>query len=173
MTSDERTTCSTSFFLRTTAAGLVILAALHCAFLRAGQPQASSRGSFTKSLVVSFWKSETTGNEYRVRVEGDTFRAEWVNVPPSLASHGSYVRTECKRLGSKWIGTTRSLLPCTEGSGPNAKILNWCPLVTRTEIDSIAPDRITGRAQAIHSSDCQSCKVLETVWKDFVWTPKR
>lgn len=94
-------------------------------------------------------------------------------MPPDVAGHGGYVRTECKRIGSKWIGTTRSLLPCTGGADPGAKILNWCPLVTRTEIDSIAPDRITGRAQAIRSSDCQSCKLLEAVWKDFVWTPKR
>ena len=118
------------------------------------------------------WKSQTTGNEYRVRVQGDSFYAEWTNLSPDFASHGAYVRTECRRVGSKWIGTTRSRLPCTGGPGPKPKVLNWCPLVTRTEIDSIAPDRITGRGQAIRRSDCQSCKLLETEWKDFVWTPK-
>ncbi|HEY6291494.1 MAG TPA: hypothetical protein VI455_08035 [Terriglobia bacterium] len=119
------------------------------------------------------WKSQTTGNEYRVHVQGDTFYAEWSNLPPDQASHGAYVRTECRRVGSKWIGTTRSRLPCTSGSGPQTHTVNWCPLVTRTEINTIAPDRITGRGQAILRSDCQSCKVLETAWKDFVWVPKQ
>jgi len=142
--------------------------------LTAGQAlqAATQQQPSTKPALPSAWKSQTTGNEYRIRIEGDTFQAEWTNAPPELEKHKAYVRTECRRVGSKWIGTTRSLLPCTTGANAN-KVLNWCPLVTRTEIDSIAPDRITGRAQAIHNSDCQSCKVLEAVWKDFVWTPKR
>lgn len=151
----------------------MILALLGCGLLMAGQGAARGPEPASRASSSSVWKSQTTGNEYRVRIETDTFHAEWTNVPPDVAGHGGYVRTECKRIGSKWIGTTRSLLPCTGGAGPGAKILNWCPLVTRTEIDSIAPYRITGRAQAIRRSDCQSCKLLEAVWKDFVWTPKR
>lgn len=157
----------------TGCAGFAIAASLlQCGLLIAGQTAGTGPGSPSKPSSYSAWKSQTTGNEYRVRVEADTFRAEWSNVPADVAGHGGYIRTECKRVGSKWIGTTRSLLPCTAGSGPSAKILNWCPLVTRTEIDSIAPDRITGRAQAVHRSDCESCKLLETVWRDFVWAPK-
>jgi hypothetical protein len=123
------------------------------------------------SVRYSVWKSQTTGNEYRVRIRGDTFSAEWTNIPAELAGHGAYVRTECRRVGTKWIGTTRSRLPC--GSASKAQVLNWCPLVTQIEIDSIEPNRIAGRGQAIRRSDCQSCKLLEVVWKDFVWVPKR
>jgi hypothetical protein len=122
---------------------------------------------------IGIWKSATTGNEYRVRIEGGTFYAEWVNVPPAWAAHGAYIRTECRRLGLKWIGTSRSRLPCMQGAGSKARIVNWCPLVTRTEINSVTADRITGRGQAIRRTDCQTCKLLETAWSDFVWTPKR
>lgn len=121
---------------------------------------------------VGIWKSQTTGNEYQVRIEGDTLYAEWVNVPAAWAGHGAYIRTECRRLGQKWIGTSRSRLPCMEGSGPKAHIVNWCPLVTRTEIDSLTADRITGRGQAIRRTDCQSCKLLEVAWSNFIWTRK-
>lgn len=152
---------------------LSVLSLLCGAAMRAGQAPQAAKPSTVNGSLSAIWKSQTTGNEYRVTIQGDTFRAEWTNVPQQVASHGGYVRTECKRVGSKWVGTTRSLLPCTGGSGPTARILNWCPLVTRTEIDSIAPDRITGRAQAIGQSDCQSCKLLEAVWKDFVWAPKK
>jgi hypothetical protein len=121
------------------------------------------------------WRSETTGNVYRVRVEGDTLFAEWVNIPPDLARRGAYVRTECRRLGSEWIGTTRSQLslPCTEVSGPHGHPTSWCSLVTRTEINTVSSDRITGRAQAPHRLDCRSCKLIEADWKNFVWVPVR
>ena len=151
---------------------VLALGLLQTALAFAGRAPQTRKQPEAAAKTFSTWKSQTTGNEYRVRIEGDTFRAEWTNVPPDLATHKAYVRTECRRAGSKWIGTTRSLLPCTQGGGANAKILNWCPLVTRTEIESIAPERITGRAQAIHRFDCESCKLQETVWKDFVWTPK-
>ncbi|PYV24718.1 MAG: hypothetical protein DMG27_12145 [Acidobacteria bacterium] len=119
------------------------------------------------------WKSQTTGNEYRVWVEKDAFHAEWVNVPEDMARHGAYLHTLCRYTGSKWVGTSESLLPCTEGEGPDQRTVNWCKLQTRTEIDSIARDRITGRGQTIKRVDCQSCKPLETGWAAFVWVPKR
>jgi hypothetical protein len=173
-TSDERTERDRYSAVRIVSATAITAALLllRDGLMTAGQAAANRPDPGTKNSIASIWKSETTGNEYRVHIEGDTFHADWANVPPELARRGAYVRTECKRVGSRWVGTTRSLLPCTQGSGASAKILNWCPLVTRTEIDSVAAGRITGRAQAIHKSDCQSCKLLETVWKDFVWTPK-
>ena len=121
------------------------------------------------------WRSETTGNVYRVRVDADTLYAEWVNIPPDLARHGAYVRTECRRLGARWIGTTRSRLrlPCTVVAGPQGHPAGWCSLVTRTEINAVTADRITGRAQAPRRLDCRSCKLLEADWKDFVWVPAR
>jgi hypothetical protein len=138
--------------------------------LSGAQPQvARSSGSET------VWKSETTGHEYRVRIEGDVLRAEWANVPPEMGRQGAYVRTECRKVGTRWVGTTRSrlLLPCTEVSTPDGHHPSaWCSLVTRTEIDTISADRITGRAQAPKHLDCQACKLLDADWKDFTWTPK-
>lgn len=128
-----------------------------------------------ETVTAQVWKSQTTGHEYRVRIEGDVLHADWVNVPPDLARQGAYVRTECRRVGSKWIGTTRSrlLLPCTEVTAPDGRHPSaWCTLVTRTEIDSISPESITGRAQAPRRLDCKACKLLEAEWKDFSWTPK-
>jgi len=126
--------------------------------------------------IPRLWKSQTTTNEYRVRIEGDVLRAEWVNLPADLARNGAFVRTECRRVGSRWIGTTRSrlLLPCTEVPGPGDHHPSaWCSLVTRTEIDTVSPDRITGRAQAPTRLDCQACRLLDAAWKDFTWTPKK
>ena len=149
--------------------GIVVISLLAAGFLSAVQAP-----EMPKPIPeVGIWKSATTGNEYRVRIAADTLYAEWVNVPPAWAGHGAYIRTECRRLGLKWIGTSRSHLPCMEGSGPKARIVNWCPLVTRTEIDSVTADHITGRGQAIRRTDCQTCKLLEVAWSDFVWTRKR
>jgi hypothetical protein len=152
----------------------VLVTALGTALLATSFAAAAQAPELPKTIPeVGIWKSQTTGNEYRVRIQGDTLFAEWTNVPPAWAGHGAYIRTECRRLGLKWIGTSRSRLPCIEGSGPKARIVNWCPLVTRTEIDSLTADRITGRGQAIRHSDCQTCKLLQTAWSDFVWTRKR
>ena len=104
------------------------------------------------------WKSLTTGNEYRVWVENEVFHAEWVNVPEDMARHGAYLHTLCRHTGSKWAGTSESLLPCTVGEGADQRTVNWCKVETQTEIDSIAEDRITGRGQTIKKVDCHSCK---------------
>jgi len=119
------------------------------------------------------WKSQTTGNEYRVWVENEAFHADWLNVPEDMARHRAYLHTLCRYTGSKWAGTSESLLPCTVGDGADQRTVNWCKVETQTEIDSIAADRISGRGQTIKKVDCQSCKVLETGWAAFVWVPKR
>lgn len=136
-----------------------------------GQAQAAPHAG---SPIPHLWKSQTTNNEYRVRIDGDVLRADWVNLPGDLARNGAFVRTECRRVGKRWIGTTRSRLPlpCTEVLGPGGHHPSaWCSLVTRTEIDTVSPDRITGRAQAPTRLDCQACKLLDAEWKDFAWTP--
>lgn len=133
----------------------------------AGTP--STKNSPVRSRV---WKSETTGHEYRVRVTGESFYAERVNIDPALLKRGAYVRSECQRVGGKWVGTSRSYWPC-ETMESNKHVVNWCHFLTKIEIGSIQPDRITGRAEGFKRFDCQSCKVLETVWKDFVWVPKK
>ena len=134
---------------------------------------AACRTARQVELPPGVWKSETTGNEYRVRVDGDVFRAEWVNPSAEMARQGVYLRSECHRMGSKWVGVSDSRLPCSVGAGADQRVIRWCELRTRIEIDSIAPDRITGQAEALKRVDCQECNVLESGWKDFVWIPKR
>jgi len=137
-------------------------------------PPAAAQGAQKGSKVGAAWgtwKSQTTGNEYRVRVEKGVFHAEWVNVPADWDKQGAYLRTECRRAGGKWVGTSFSHLPCTTGEGQSTQIAKWCDLRTQTEIDSISPQRITGRGQRQSKIDCEQCKILEASWVDFVWTP--
>ncbi len=123
--------------------------------------------------LPALWRSETTGKEYRVRLSKDRFYAEWVNIPPESAKYGAFIRSECHRVGSKWVGTTSVRLPCTVGDGAKEHVANTCRLQLRFEIDSIAPDRITGHGDTLRRFDCQSCRVDETGWAEFVWTPKK
>ena len=143
---------------------LTLLAAL---VLRAN---ASGRGA---TKLPAIWKSETTGNEYQVALSGNTFRANWIRIPPVLASHGAYVKTECHRQGAKWVGTSSSLLPCSVGEGSAQRLKRWCPIETRTEIESISVDRIAGRGQTVKKVDCETCKLLETGWAPWVWVPEK
>lgn len=157
----------------TLACGIVLteLAGLPLEAQRAKAPSRSHPGQIIPA-VSRVWKSETTGKEYRVWIENERFHAEWVNIPPELAQRGAYIRSECRRAGSKWIGTSHSYLPC-ESVEKNKAVRNWCRLLTRIEIDTVAADRITGRGEGVRRFDCQSCKILERVWKDFQWVPKR
>jgi hypothetical protein len=139
--------------------------------LRAQQlkPQAAAPSNRT---FQALWKSETTGKEYRVQVDKDRFYAEWVNIPPESVKRGAYIRSECRKVGSKWIGTTRINLPCAVGEGTKTHVANTCRLQFRIEINSIQSDKIMGRGETLKRFDCQSCRVDETGWGDFVWVPK-
>jgi len=123
--------------------------------------------------IPAVWKSETTKNEYRIQVSANSFTAVWISIPKTMQQHGAYVRTECRRVGSKWIGTTRSYLPfsCGPGSAGHAPPTHWCHILTRTEISSIAPGRIEGRGEALKSFDCDHCRILQKEWKPFTWAP--
>lgn len=164
--------------LRCAGAAALLVASIESALVSAAQvsgAQAAARSSAQETTTGRIWKSLTTGHEYRVRIEGGVLHAEWVNLPADLVRHGAYVRTECRRVGDRWVGTTRSRLPllCTEVTTPEGRHPSaWCSLVTRTEIDSITPDRITGRAQSPAHLDCQACKLLDAEWKEFAWAPK-
>lgn len=124
-------------------------------------------------LLPKLWRSETSGNSYRVAVSGELFQADWVKLPAVMARHGAYVHTECHRQGAKWVGTSSSLLPCTVGQGPDEHLAQWCKIQTRTEIDSLSSDRITGHGQTVKKVDCQTCKLLDTGWAAWTWTPER
>ena len=132
-------------------------------------PKPSGSTSSKPPTLAQIWKSESTGKEYRVKVEGDRFTAEWTNVPPPAAKQGAYIRSECRRSGSRWIGTSRILLGCSLPEGKT----KMCPMLLRFEVDSISPERITGGGEILRDFDCASCEVRKTGWGPFSWTPKK
>lgn len=119
------------------------------------------------------WVSQTTKHEFRVTVDKDLFRAEWINVPPAAAKQGAYIRSECRRSGSKWIGTSSIYQPFAVPGQPPGKDLTTCHLTLRFEVDSISPQKITGRGETLKGFDVGKCQVLQTGWGNFVWVPKK
>jgi len=115
------------------------------------------------------WKSASSGKEYRVKVEGDRFTAEWSNIPPQAAKQGAYIRSECRQTGSRWIGTSRIVLGCALPDGKT----KMCPMLLRFEVDFISSDRITGGGEILRDFDCGACEVRKTGWGPFTWTPKK
>ena len=156
---------------------LMLALGLACgACSKKGSPPAARREgpSVGKPETTSdIWKSETTGKKYRVRIEGDHFYADWVDLPPAAAERGAYIRTVCRRAGLKWVGTSSVFMPCTVGKGKSEHIADTCHLTLKLEIDSISKDRITGHAQSLKKFNCQDCKVIETGWAEFEWVPAR
>jgi hypothetical protein len=121
------------------------------------------------TALPQVWKSVSTGKEYRVEIDGDRFTAQWSNVPPQAAKQGAYIRSECRRAGTRWIGTSRILLPCGLPDGKT----KMCPMMLRFEVDFISPDRVTGGGEVLKDFDCGSCEVRKTGWGPFTWAPKR
>ncbi len=121
------------------------------------------------------WKSETTGKIFRVRIENNVFYSDCVSLDPALARKGAHIRARLSRVGSKWRGTSDIYLPCAVGGSATVAISNWCRMTMGMEVDSMTADRITGQIEDPKrgSFDCQHCKVLQTVWKPFVWVRKR
>jgi hypothetical protein len=127
----------------------------------------------TQSPAQNMWVSKTTGKHYRVTVGGETFRAEWVNVPSEWAAHGAFMRTECKRQGSMWVGTSLSFMPWSPQKGTKAKAAHWCRLETKFEVDAINADSIIGRGENVKKLDYQKCQILDSGMATFLWTPDR
>jgi len=137
------------------------------------KPVPETKSASTPAQAKDIWVSQTTGKEYHVTVDGDTFRAEWVNMSPSLSAHGTYLRSECKKQGDKWVGKTASYLPCSASNGAGAKIDNWCHLETSIAILSMTPDRIVGNGESVKQFDCMKCKIIAQGSGEFFWTPKK
>lgn len=138
----------------------------------AGKAKSSPSTARPSGEQGSIWRSLTTGRDYRVTINKDTVVAEWVNLPPIDAKSKASVRSELHKSGSKWVGTTRSHMPCqtTEGKTP---ISNICDLTTRIEIETIAPDKIVGHGESLKRFDCGKCQILETKFAPFQWVPKK
>ena len=127
-----------------------------------------TKSAAKSTALPEIWKSTTTGKEYRVKIDGDHFTAEWSNIPPQAAKQGAYIRSDCRRSGTKWIGTSRILLACPLPDGKT----KMCPMVLRFEIDFISSDRITGGGEILRDFDCGSCEVRKAGWGPFAWAPK-
>jgi hypothetical protein len=152
--------------------GIVATTSLQYSSENPSTPKPAGTKSAAKATALpQIWKSAATGREYRVKIDGDRFTAEWSNIPPEAAKQGAYIRSECRRSGTRWIGTSRLLLPfpCPP---PNGK-LKMCPLILRFEVDFISFDRITGGGEILRDFDCGSCEVRKTGWGPFSWAPKR
>ena len=52
------------------------------------------------------------------------------------------------------------------------RVGKWCRVLTKIEFRRVEADRITGSAEGYRRFDCERCKIVESVMKDFVWTPK-
>ena len=151
------------------ACAILATTSLQLAFENQSAPKPAGTKSAAKANTLpQLWKSASTGKEYRVKVEGDRFTAEWSNIPPPAAKQGAYIRTECRRSGSRWIGTSRILLPCPLPDGKT----KMCPMILRFEVDLISSDRISGGGEILRDFDCGSCEVKKTGWGPFSWTPK-
>jgi hypothetical protein len=119
------------------------------------------------------WRSQTTGKEYRVWIENERLHAVWTNVPAELVQGGAYIRTECQRVGTRWIGSSQTYLPFPCGTTQNRNhVGKWCHVLTKIEFRRVEVDRITGSAEGYRRFDCESCKIVESVMKDFEWVPK-
>lgn len=148
-----------------------VLSAASLPFCSENQSTAKSAASAAvkAGAFPQLWKSASSGKEYRVKVESDRFTAEWSNIPPQAAKQGAYIRSECRRTGSRWIGTSRILLGCALPDGKT----KMCPMLLRFEVDFISPDRITGGGEILRDFDCGTCEVRKTGWGPFTWTPKK
>lgn len=117
----------------------------------------------------TIWYSKATHRDYRVQIVGGLFRADWVNLPAQAASQGAYVRTQCHREGSKWVGSSDVNLLFKLPRGNGTKL---CSFTVRFEVDLITAERIMGHSEALSSFDVKSCRIRNTTWGEFTWVPK-
>ncbi len=123
--------------------------------------------------LAKIWHSEASHHDFRVQVTGDLIRAEWVNIPPAAAKQGAYIRTECRRAGDKWIGSSSVSMLFAVPGAPTGKDTKVCHITVRFEVDSISPEKITGHSEALRNFDVDKCQVLKTTWGEFTWVPKK
>jgi hypothetical protein len=128
----------------------------------------SSSGQFPKN-----WHSESTKHDFRVDVTNDRFHAEWVNIPPAAAKQGAYIRTDCRRAGAKWVGSSSVNMLFAIPGAPTGKDTKMCALTVRFEVDSLSAEKITGHSESIRSFDVNACRAEQTKWAEFTWIPKK
>jgi len=146
------------------------------AFAAADQKPAPVATAGAKPAVAELpkiWHIDARHKDFRVEVTKDLFRAEWVNVPPEAAKQGAYIRTECRRVGDKWVGTSSVYQAVAVSKDPANKDIKMCHLTIRFEVDSITPEKITFHSEAMRNFDPTKCQLLQTAWEEFTWVPKK
>jgi hypothetical protein len=138
----------------------------------AAQPGTTTTKSVAGQLA-KIWHSDASQHDFRVDVTNDMFRAEWVNIPPAAAKQGAYIRTECRRAGGKWVGSSSINMLFAVPGAPDGKDTKTCHLTVRFEVDSISPEKITGHSETLRDFDVNTCQVLKTTWGEFTWVPKK
>ena len=123
--------------------------------------------------LPKIWHSESSHKDFRVELANDVFRAEWVNIPPAAVQQGAYIHTECRRTGTKWVGTSSVYQAVAISKDPTIKNTKMCHLTIRFEVDSITPQKITFHSEAMRNFDPAKCQLLQTAWEEFSWIPKK
>jgi hypothetical protein len=136
-------------------------------------PSATAAPKPVAGQIPKLWQSESSKHEFRVDLTNDLFRAEWVNIPPTAARQGAYIRTECRRTGSKWVGTSKVNMLFAVPDAPAGKDTKLCSITVRFEVESISAEKITGHSESLHSFDINTCRVQQTTWGPFTWVPKK
>jgi len=148
-------------------------------FTAAAQNSTSPAKSVDTNSVAAFgklpkiWRSPATQHEFRVEVTNGVFRAEWINIPPAIAKRGAYIRTECRRAGTKWEGVSHINLLFGIPGAPQGKDTKMCSLTVRFEVDSVSPEKIAGHSEVLKSFDVNACRAEQTKWGEFTWIPKK
>ena len=165
----------TIVFLMLTALFLISLYTRPVPTPAAQSTPAAVRPAPAASPLAPIWHSASTNHDYRVQVTNDLFRAEWVNIPAVSAKQGAYIRTECRRAGLKWVGSSSIKMLFAVPGAPPGQDTKLCSITVRFEVDSLTPQKIAGHSEALHPQDfdVKSCRVLKTTWGEFTWIPKK
>jgi hypothetical protein len=138
-----------------------------------GAKSARAATNSAAGKLPGIWYSERSRKDFLVEIKGDVFHAEWVNLPPTAAKQGAYIRTTCRRSGTKWVGTSSVYQAAAISKGSAVPETRMCHLSVRFEVDSITPQKITFHSEALRNFDPAKCQLLQTAWEEFFWVPKQ
>jgi hypothetical protein len=132
----------------------------------------STPDSSTPPALISetIWTSTTDGRDYKVRMDGDSIHAEWVNLPPALKRSSAFLHSDLKKNGDKWIGQTTAYIPFDYQHDATKTI--WCRVQADIEINKVSALRIEGQSQLPTSFSAKKCRLENPEWKSFAWIPK-
>ena len=158
-----------------TLMALMVISPLVAAAQKPADPAKSGAAATPPAFanLPKVWRSEASHKDFRVEMTSDLFRAEWVNLPPAAAKQGAYIHTECRKAGSKWVGSSSIYQGIAVGGAPAGKDVKMCHLTVRFEVDSITPQKITFHSEAMRNFDPSKCQLLQTAWEEFSWAPKK